>query len=149
MLMFGVADKWMTKDLVFASVVASLVMSSPVILISVSTNLPDDALVSALLLPSLASIGPMILYHTVPVLAALAIVWCYSNFLQNGALVALYASGRCEFSVRMPALVVATGAMIVGYLLSMVVAPHTARHLHDVLYSIRYNLTPSLLKVGE
>ena len=147
--MFGVADRWMTKELVFASMVATLVMSGPVILISVYTNLPGEALYSALLWPSLASIVPMILYHTLPVLAAVAIIWCYGKFSSDGTLVALHLAGRSNMSVRMPGLLVAAGAMILGYLLSSVVAPHTARHLHDVLYSIRYNLTPSLLKVGE
>lgn len=139
----------MTKELVFASAVAVLVMSGPVILISVYTNLPGEALYSALLWPSLASIVPMILYHTVPVLAAVAIIWCYGKFSSDGTLVALHVAGQSNLSVRMPGLLVATGAMILGYLLSSVVAPHTARHLHDVLYSIRYNLTPSLLKAGK
>lgn len=147
--MFGISDRWMTKELVLASVAATLAMSGPVIMISVYTNLPGNALYSALLWPSLLSIVPMILYHTMPVLAAMAIVWCYGRFASDGALVALHMAGRSYLSVRAPGLVVASAAMIVGYLLSSVVAPHTASHLHDVLYSIRYNLTPSLLQVGK
>jgi lipopolysaccharide export LptBFGC system permease protein LptF len=147
--MFGISDRWMTKELALASVAATLAMSGPVIMISVYTNLPGNALYSALLWPSLLSIVPMILYHTMPVLAAMAIVWCYGRFASDGALVALHMAGRSNLSVRAPGLLVAIAAMIVGYLLSSVVAPHTASHLHDVLYSIRYNLTPSLLQIGK
>jgi lipopolysaccharide export system permease protein len=147
--MFGISDRWMTKELVLASLAATLAMSGPVIMISVYTNLPGNALYSALLWPSLLSIVPMILYHTMPVLAAMAIVWCYGRFASDGALVALHMAGRSYLSVRAPGLLVAIAAMIVGYLLSSVVAPHTASHLHDVLYSIRYNLTPSLLQIGK
>ncbi len=148
-LLIGVADRWMLKELVFASAVATLVMSGPVILISLYTNLPGEALYSELLWPSLSSIAPMILYHTLPVLAAVAIIWCYGKFSSDGTLVALHVAGRSNLSVRAPALLVAAGATVLGYLLSSVIAPHTAQHLHDVLYSIRHNLTPALLKAGK
>ena len=118
-------------------------------MISLYTNLPGDALYSALVWPSAASIVPMILYHTLPVLAAVAIVWCYGKFSSDGTLVALHLAGRSNLSVRMPGLAVAALWMVVGYLLSSLVAPHTSQHLHDVLYSIRYNLTPSLMKAGK
>jgi lipopolysaccharide export LptBFGC system permease protein LptF len=136
----------MIRQLVLASLIATVVMSGPVILISLFTHLPGRALYSELLWPALASIVPMILYHVMPVLVAVAIIWSYGRFSSDGVLVALHLAGRSDFSVRMPGLIVALGVAIFGYAISNAIAPWTASHLHDVLFSIRHNLTPSLLR---
>ena len=144
--MFKVVDRWMTRQLLFASLIATVVMSGPVIAISVVMQLPDRALYSHLLWPSLASIVPMILYHVMPVLVAIAIIWCYGRFFTDGTLVALHLAGRSDLSVKRPGLVVAVFVAALGYLMSTVVAPWTAGNLHDVLFSIRHNLSPVLLR---
>lgn len=146
--MFGVVDRWMIRQLLFASLIATVVMSGPVILISLFTHLPGRALYSELLWPALASIVPMILYHVMPVLVAVAIIWCYGRFSSEGTLVTLHLAGRSDFSVRMPGLIVALGVTVLGYTISNSIAPWTASHLHDVLFSIRHNLTPSLLRAN-
>ncbi len=146
--MFKIADRWMMRQLLFASLIATAVMSGPVIAISVVTHLPQRALYTSLLWSALASIVPMILYHVMPVLVAIAIIWCYGRFFSDGTLIVLHLAGRSEFSVRRPALVVALLAAALGYLMSAVVAPWTASHLHDVLFSIRHNLSPSLLRAN-
>ena len=146
--MFKVVDRWMIRQLLFASLIATVVMSGPVIAISVVMHLPDRALYSHLLWSSLASIVPMILYHVMPVLVAIAIIWCYGRFFSDGTLVALHLAGRSDFSVRRPGLIVAMLVAVLGYLMSTVVAPWTAGNLHDVLFSIRHNLSPVLLRAN-
>lgn len=144
--MFKTVDRWMIRQLVFASLIAILVMTGPVIMVSLVMQLPERALYSQLLWPSLASIAPMMLFHVIPVLAAIAIIWCYGRFSSDGTLVALHLTGRSNFSVRLPGLLVALGFMFIGYLMAIVIAPRTAGNLHDVLFSIRHNLTPVLLR---
>lgn len=147
--MINVVDRWMAKELVFASVIITLVMSGPVILISLFTNLPGDAVYTALVWPSLASIAPMILYHTLPVLVAVAIVWCYDRYSSDGTLVTLHLTGRSILSVRTPGLIVAVGATLIGYVITNFVVPRTSGHWHEVMYGIRHKLNPALLKAGQ
>jgi lipopolysaccharide export LptBFGC system permease protein LptF len=146
--MFKVADRWMIRQLLFASLIATVVMSGPVIAISVVMHLPERALYSHLLWPSLASIVPMILYHVMPVLVAIAIIWFYGRLYMDGTLITLHLAGRSDLSVRRPGLIVAVFVAALGYLMSMVVAPWTAGNLHDVLFSIRHNLSPVLLRAN-
>jgi lipopolysaccharide export LptBFGC system permease protein LptF len=63
-------------------------------------------------------------------------------------LVALYAAGRSTFEARKPALAVALAATAIGYGLSCLVAPSSSRHIHDVLYSLRHDINPELLRAG-
>lgn len=148
-LMIRVVDKWLLKQLVFASFIATIVMSGPVILTSLVTHLPGDALYTELVWPALASVVPMILYHTLPVLVAVAIIWCYGRFSSDGTLVTLHLAGRSILSVRAPGLAVAAAAALLGYVMTNYVVPRTSSHLHDVLYAIRHKMNPSLLKTGE
>lgn len=147
--MIRVVDKWLVKQLMFASFIATVVMSAPVILTSLVTHLPGDALYTELVWPSLASIAPTILYHTLPVLVAVAIIWCYGRFSSDGTLVTLHLTGRSVLSVRVPGLAVAAAAALLGYVMTNFIVPRTSSHLHDVMYAIRHKLNPSLLKTGQ
>lgn len=147
--MTGVVDRWMAREVLFASVIITLVLSGPVILISLFTNLPSGAIYTELVWPSLASIAPMILYHTLPVLVAVAVVWCYGRFSTDGTLITLYLTGRSNLSVRAPGLFVAVAAALVGYGITNLVIPRTSGYFHDVIYGIRHQLNPALLKTGE
>ncbi len=147
--MIRVVDKWLVRQLAFASFIVTVVMSVPAILISLFTNLPGDALYTYLVWPSLNSIAPMILCHTLPVLVPTAIIWCYGRYSTDGTLVTLHLTGRSILSVRAPGLLVAMGAVLIGYALTNFVVPRTSSHLHDVLYAIRNKLEPALLKDGQ
>jgi lipopolysaccharide export LptBFGC system permease protein LptF len=147
--MINVVDRWMAKEMAFASLIITLVMSGPVILISLFTNLPGDAIYTELVWPSLASIAPMILYHTLPMLVAVAIIWCYGRYYSDGTLVTLHLTGRSILSVRAPGLVVAVGATLLGYVITNLVVPRTSGYWHDVMYGIRHKMNPALLKAGK
>lgn len=144
----GVIDRYLTQQILLASVVVVAVFSGPVILVSLISHLGEEALYTNLAWPALASIGPMILYHVLPALIAIAIVWSYGRFASEGVLLTIYSSGRSTFAARRPGLVVAAAAVVLGYVLTCLVIPLTAGHLHDVLYSLRHGINPALLKVG-
>jgi lipopolysaccharide export system permease protein len=133
----------------FASVVATVVFSGPVILISVSTQLPSEAVLSRLVWPAFASIAPMILYHSMPLLVPLAIIWCYANFSSDGTLVTMHMAGLSNLSVRAPATAVAIVAMTLAYAFSCWVAPRAAGNLQDVMMSLHHDLNPELLRTGR
>jgi lipopolysaccharide export system permease protein len=142
-------DRHLMGQIAFASIVAIVIFSFPVVLISASVQLPNEALFSSLAWPALASIGPMILYNTMPLLVPIAIVWCYANFATNGTLVTMYMTGRSSLSVRAPALAVAIAAMAVCYALSCWIAPRTAGRLQDLMMSLAHDINPVLLRDGR
>src|SRR4029077_14678631 len=143
-----IIDRCLARQLIFASFVATVVFSGPVILISVSTQLPSEAVFSSLVWPAFASIAPMILYHSVPLLVPLTIVWCYANFSSDGTLVTMHMAGLSNVSVRAPATAVALGAMALSYAFSCWVAPRAAGNLQDVMMSLHHDLNPELLRTG-
>lgn len=146
--MVGVIDRYLTRQILLASAVVVAVFSGPVILVSLVSHLGEEALYTSLAWPALASIGPMILYHVLPALVAIAIVWSYGRFATEGVLLTIFSSGRSTFAARGPGLAVAGGAAVLGYVLTCLVIPLTAGHLHDVLFSLRRGVNPALLKPG-
>jgi lipopolysaccharide export system permease protein len=120
-----------------------------VVLISLTMQLPSEAALTWLVWPALATITPMIVYHTLPLLVPLAIVWCYAGFAANGTLVTMHMAGLSNLSVRAPAITVAILAMAVAYAMSCWVAPRNAGNLQDVMMSLRHDLNPALLRIGQ
>jgi len=144
-----IIDRCLLRQLVFASVVATVIFSGPVILISVSMQLPSAAVLSKLIWPALSTIAPMIVYHTVPLLVPLAAVWCYANFSSDGTLLTMQMAGLSNLSVRAPAITVASVAMLLAYAMSCWVAPRTAGNLQDLMMSLHHDLNPDLLRAGH
>ena len=142
-------DRCLVRQIVFASAVAIVVFSGPVILISLSVQVPSEAVFSKLVWAALASIAPMIFYHTMPLLVPLAIVWCYANFSSNGMLVTMHMAGLSNLSVRAPAITVAIAAMAFAYAMSCWVAPRTAGNLQDLMMSLHHDMNPALLQAGQ
>ena len=147
--MHSIADRYLTKQLLFGSFIATLVFSGPVILISLFNQLPNGYIFSRFSLPALATITPLLLYQTMPVFVAGAIVWCYGRFSSEGILVTLHLAGQSILRVRAPALYVATGATLLGYMMSCYIAPLTAGHLHNVLHFVRHDIDPVMLTPGR
>jgi lipopolysaccharide export LptBFGC system permease protein LptF len=147
--MIKTLDQYLVKQLALATLIATVVFSGPVILISLFSHLPGEDFFTELLWPSLSSIAPMILYQILPVLVAGAIVCCYGRFSSEGVLVTLHLAGQSIFRVRAPALFVATSATVVGYAMSCLIAPLTAGHLHDVLHFVRHDINPAMLRAGQ
>jgi len=141
-------DRWLMGQLIFASVVAVVTFTGPVILISLSVQVPNEAVFSKLVWPALAGIAPMILYHSVPLLVPAAILWCYAEFTSNGTLLSLHMVGLSSTSVRAPAIAVAIAATAFGYVMSCWIAPRTAGNLQDVMMSLQHDMNPALLKTG-
>jgi lipopolysaccharide export system permease protein len=142
----GIISTYLARRLIFASFVATVVMTGPVILISLFAQLPNEAVFSKLAWPALVSIASNILYHTVPALVSAAIVWCYAEYSSDGTLVTMHMAGLSTRSVRAPALGVAIGAMMFAYAMSCFVFPHSAGYLHDVINSLQHDMNPALLR---
>lgn len=147
-MVVGVIDRYLTRQILLATLIAVGVFVGPVILISLLSHLGEEAFYTSLVWPALTSVGPMILFHVLPALVAIAIVWSYGKFAAEGVLTTIYLSGRSTFSAWLPGLAVAFAAVALGYLLTCWVIPRTSSYLHDVLFSLRRGVNPALLKVG-
>lgn len=147
--MISIIDKFIVKQVVFACALAILILSGPTIVVSLIKHLPSDAIFSEFFLPSLYGIACMILYVTLPVPIAVAIVWTYSQLTSDGVLTVLYSAGISIFGVRAPAFFVAACAAVLGFAMSCYLAPYTANNIHDMLFSLRYDILPVLLKEGK
>lgn len=147
--MMTIIDKYVAKQLVFACVLAILVLSGPVVLVTLFKNLPSEAIFTELFWPSLYGIACMILYVSLPVPISIAIVWTYSRLASDSALIVFHSAGISTMGVRAPAFFVAACGAALGYAMSCFFAPHSANKIHDMLFSLRHDITPALLQEGK
>jgi lipopolysaccharide export system permease protein len=117
----------------------------PVLLIQLLGQLPRAALMSELLWPALLGLAPVIFYITLPVIVALANIWTYSELASEGTLTILYTAGLSVLNVRAPAFLVASIAVLLGFITSCILAPEGSTKFEDILYVIENDLSPSLI----
>ncbi|MEZ5840198.1 MAG: LptF/LptG family permease [Hyphomicrobiales bacterium] len=142
-------DRYMTRRLALAALLATVGLSGPIILISLMTHVPLISVSASLLWPALYGISCMILFHTMPILVAGTIIWVYGQFLAEGVLVTLYMAGRSTLAVKLPAILIGLMAVAAGYVLSLHFAPDSAKYVHDVLFALRRDMNPDLLQAGK
>jgi lipopolysaccharide export system permease protein len=147
--MMNTSDRYLIKQLLFASFIATAVFTGPVILLSLFKQLPAGYIYTELLWPALSAIAPAIIYHVLPLLVAGAIIWCYGRFSSDGTLLTLHLAGHSIFRARAPALYVALGATLFGFVISCFVVPITAGNMHDVLNFVRHDVYPPMLTAGR
>jgi lipopolysaccharide export system permease protein len=144
--MISTVQLYLTKRLLFVSFVAMLAVFIPVLMIQLISQLPRSALSSELVWPALLGLAPTIFYITLPVVVGIANSWAYSELSAEGTLTILYTAGLSVLNVRVPALIVATLATMLGYFVACEVSPRGATTLEDVVYLIENDLSPSLIE---
>ena len=148
-MVMSTVDRYIFSRLGLAALLATLGLSGPIILVTLINQVPLIAISGRLFWPALYGIGCMILFHTLPILVAGAIVWVYGQFMAEGVIVTLYMAGRSTFAVRLPAILVSLVAVAGGYLLSLHFAPDSAKYIHDILFALRRDMSPDLLEAGK
>jgi lipopolysaccharide export system permease protein len=144
--MTTIVHRLLTRRLLLALAIFVVGIFIPVFIVSLFDHLPAAAFFSELFSPALAGVAPAILYVTLPAIVGLSITWTYGQLSSDGTLATLYNAGLSTHSVRIPALVLAALATVLGYVTSSYIAPIGAKQLHDVLNVIRRDLSPSLLE---
>lgn len=146
---FSTVNLYLAKRAAAAALIVTVALTVPVVLTILFLNLPKAAFFTGLMWSMLHGTALTVLYHTIPVLVAVGIIWAYDQLLADRALTTLYAAGVSPVSLRMPALVVALAATVVGYAVSGHFAPRAAQHVHKALYSMRHDLNPDLVRIGR
>ena len=141
--------RYLTRQLLSTVLVVSIAGTGPAIFISLFTTLRGDALFTRLAWPVLASVVPLMLYHTLPILVAGSAVWCFSKFSAEGTLMIMQSAGISPWSVGARMMTVALWMTGFVYVLAWVAVPWSAGYAHDVLFSLDYDVVPALLRPGE
>jgi lipopolysaccharide export LptBFGC system permease protein LptF len=141
-----IIHRYLARRALIALALLTIGIYIPVFLISLFNHLPSAAIFSDLVWPATGGLAPMLLYISLPVMVGAAITWTYSQLWSEGTLATLYNAGLSAMQVRVPALVVAIGATVVGYALSCAIAPIGAKYLQDVMHVVNREPRPSLLE---
>ncbi len=144
-----IIDLYMLWTLVKASLIAIFALSIPVVLISLNSQVQVFAIPAALLWQILIGTSTIIIFHTIPILASLAIIWVYARFWSEGIVVSLYMAGRSSLGVALPALAVALVCTLSGYAIAGFFKPFSESVIHDVMYKLRREIDLNLIKYGK
>jgi Predicted permeases len=113
---------------------------------SIFHYLPPTAIRGGLLWPALLGTMPTVLYIALPIAVGVAIMLEFIRMSSEGMIAVLYSIRLSVWSICLPALVVATIAVGVGYWISSFVAPSYVGEMHDVIYVIRNSLNHRMLE---
>lgn len=96
---------------------------------------------AVLLLPDFFSL-------VLPVATFSAVAFTYNKMTMDSELVVMRASGVSPGTLALPALIVALGATLIGYVLSLYVAPLSHGGFKELTYQIRNEYTNAILREG-
>lgn len=144
----GTAGWSMTRELLRFVLIGIVVLSLPVILVSLDTHLPTFALTADRFWRLVYAIACMILVITIPIIVAIVVVWVYARFLSEGVIVTLFSAGRSLAAILVPAVLTICAAVTLSFVVSTIVAPSNARYIHDTLLFLRRDMNLGLLESG-
>ena len=89
---------------------------------------------------------PTVLYIALPIAVGVAIMLEFIRMSSEGMVAVLYSLRLSVWSICLPAVVVACGAVGLGYWISSYLAPSYVGEMHDVIYVIRNSLNHRMLE---
>lgn len=121
----------------------------PVVMASLFHQLPAAAVRGGLLMPALMGTLPTVLYVALPMAVGVAVALEFSRMSSDGMIAVLYSLRLSAWSICVPASLVATIAVVIGYWISTVLAPANVGKMHDVLHVIQNSLNHRMLEPGR
>jgi len=91
---------------------------------------------------------PTFLSIILPVALFVAVLFTYHKFIQDSELIAMRACGMGPHALARPALMLATGTMLVCFFMSMWLQPLASRELLRLQYFVQSQFSAALLKEG-
>ncbi len=128
------------------ALVIQLALSVPVVLSYLLYSLPPAAVRGGLVMPALVGTAPTVAYVTLPMAVGVATALEFSRMSGEGMIAVLYALRLSAWAICRPALTLAAGACLLGYVLANFVAPHYAGSMQDVLNVVRNSLNHRMLE---
>ncbi|MCB2102119.1 MAG: LPS export ABC transporter permease LptF [Rhodobacterales bacterium] len=101
----------------------------------------DFVVLSALMVPSF-------LPHVLPLALFVSVAFVYSRLVTDRELVVMRATGVSQLGLTRPAIALALGVVLVGYLLNVLVVPGSYRMFRELQWNFRYGLAQFVLREG-
>jgi len=139
-----VISRYVARQMLGPTLASIVVLCGPVILIAVLAQLPGPALRTALAWIAIQGIVPTALNLTLPLAIGLGTTWAFANLRADSALHAMFSIRVSPLALLRPILVLGLPMLLVGYLLSCVIAPRSITQIQDVMFVIRNNLSVTL-----
>ena len=137
---------YLAKRMALSALLIETALCVPVVMTSLFHYLPPAALRGGLLVPAILGTLPTVLYIALPMAVGLAIALDFSRMASEGMIAVFYSLRLSAWAICLPATLVASGAVALGYLTSSVVAPAYVGQMHDVIYVIRNSLNHRMLE---
>jgi lipopolysaccharide export system permease protein len=137
---------YFARRIALTALLIETVLCVPLVMTSLFQSLPAAAVRGGLLWPALLGTMPAVLYLALPMAVGVAIALEFSRMSADGMIAVLYSLRLSAWSLCVPAVVVAVGAVGAGYWLSSWFAPTYVGQMHDVLYVIRNSLNHRMLE---
>ena len=137
---------YLAKRMAISALLIEVCLCVPVVMTSIFHYLPPTAVRGGLLLPALLGTMPTVLYIALPIATGVAIMLEFIRMSSEGMIAVLYSLRLSVWSICLPAVVVACGAVGLGYWISSFVAPAYVGEMHDVIYVIRNSLNHRMLE---
>ncbi|QGM98286.1 LptF/LptG family permease [Methylocystis parvus] len=140
---------YLFKRVGFNVLVVQLALSVPVVLSYLLYQLPPAAVRGGLVFPALIGVTPTVAFVTLPMAVGVATALEFSRMASEGMIAVLYALRLSAWSICRPALSLAAGLVLLGYLLANVIAPHYTSGMQDVLNVINNSLNHRMLDAAH
>ena len=137
---------YMAKRMALSALLIEVCLCVPVVMTSIFHYLPPTAVRGGLLWPALLGTMPTVLYIALPIAVGVAIMLEFIRMSAEGMIAVLYSLRLSVWSICLPAVVVACGAVGLGYWISSFIAPAYVGEMHDVIYVIRNSLNHRMLE---
>lgn len=137
---------YLAKRFALSALLIELSLCVPVVMTALFQQLPPAALRGGLLFPALLGTLPTVLYIALPMAVGLAIALEFARMSSEGMIAVFYSLRLPARAICLPAVLVASIAVGVGYVISLFVAPAYVGQMHDVIYVIRNSLNHRMLE---
>jgi lipopolysaccharide export system permease protein len=144
-------DAYLLRALVLALVFVTLAVTAAIWLTQ-SLRYVDVVVENGAPLPTFIWLAlltlPTFLAIILPIALFVAVLFTYHRFIQDSELVAMRACGLSPRALARPALMLAAGCVLLGYLLSLWLQPATKAELARLQYMVQSQFSAALLKEG-
>lgn len=140
---------YLFKRIGFGVLVVQLALSVPVVLSYLLYQLPPAAVRGGLVFPALVGVTPTVAYVTLPMAVGVATALEFARMASEGMIAVLYALRLSVWAVCRPALALAAGIVLLGYLLANLIAPYYSTGMQDVLNVVRNSLNHRMLDAAH
>ena len=137
---------YLARRMALSALLIEVCLCVPVTMTSIFHYLPPTAIKGGLLLPALLGTMPTVLYIALPISVGVAVMLEFIRMASEGMIAVLFSIRLSVWSICLPAVVVALGAVGAGYWISSYVAPSYVGEMHDVIYVIRNSLNHRMLE---